>query len=263
MSMPHIVGVPYASWSLAERVLVDPLNEDSINGIFDRLELVDAMAVGATCRRGRSTWLHYRGRVFNMNKFLTLYIRDAPAFREMLNRNGSIKYPLTILTGARQASVLRRHLETVEGFEAIGSSMYWRETRDIGEWATSRGLRPARMYLRSVYLSPALTKKQEFPIRRILGLEKTGEDGRVELEAEGYDLLRVREGRNTVRALGDDHCWTLFYDGSGNNIANGDVVIHTQEHTHLEGNRWYMRVDAGKIVMEVEAARLSGFEPYL
>lgn len=83
------------------------------------------------------------------------------------------------------------------------------------------------------------------------------------LEYEDYRLLRVHEGKNPVRTLGDSDCWTMVYDEDGNNTDSHSTVANTKEKNDLEGNKWYIRVNTGKIAMEVEAARLTDFDPYL
>ncbi|KAF7985432.1 hypothetical protein HWV62_5159 [Athelia sp. TMB] len=343
----------YASWTLAERVMMDPLNEDATDGILDRVEIADAMALGATCKRAQSAWLFYRRKVFNMNKFLTVYMPNADAFRqamastaavvsgrcitEMLRRNNPAKWPLTIVIGGVQSSVMRQHLEQVQGFEARSESAFWRENRAIGQWATVRGIRASRIHLRSAFISRRATKSQEFPFREMLTLEKTGSDGHTRyivlqvakkcisktfmspgttacanvmshnalvafypratfvenrnyriyrppyvgcrtrmdllpfdlsfheratnrLDDGDYYVLKVVEGKNPVRTIGDPDCWTMAYDGDGNNTDCYSTVADTKNRNELEGNRWRLRVEGGRISTEVEAARRSDFD---
>ncbi|KAF7964859.1 hypothetical protein HWV62_2105 [Athelia sp. TMB] len=350
------IGHPivYVDWTPAEKVLMDLGNEDSADGILDRLCIKDAIAFGATCKRVRATWLHYTGKVFNLNKFLTHYMPNAPAFRqmmeatssvvngrcvtEMLRRNNPLRYPLTMITGPIQASVVRLHLEEEQGYRAFGENEYWVETRSIGTYARSRGIRPSKVNLRSAFLSQKATKRHEFPIKQLLTLARIDDQGctsyvilqvpkthvsktfmaagttacanvmthnrvvafyprvtfvhqrnftiyratsarrwrlaiphnrafhqcaTTELVGDDYDLLDVTEGRNASRQISDAECWTLLYDQEGNKTVDLHTAAFTQRKDDLEGNSWFLRVESGKIALQVEAARLSNFDPNL
>ncbi|KAF7967713.1 hypothetical protein HWV62_33301 [Athelia sp. TMB] len=337
-----VVARASAVWTLAERVMMDPRNEDAAEGILDRISMADAMALGATCRRARTTWLHYVGKVFNLNRFLTHYAPDAPAFRqmmeatssvitgrsvtEMLKRNNPGKHPLVLVTGPVQASVVRRHLEEEQGYRAFGENQYWMETRGIGKYARVRGIRPSKVNLRSVFLSRKATTRREFLIKQMLTLSRITGSGRIryvilqvprtcvsktvmsagtitfyprvtyllernfrihhpasarrwrlaipleraffqcasaELEGDDYKLLKVREGQNAIRYIGDSDCWMLMYDEGGNYTAEISSAAYAKKKDDLEGNGWSMRVDDGRISHRIEAARLSDFDPNL
>lgn len=189
-------------WTLAQRVMMDPRNEDTADGILHRIGIADTMALGATCTRARTAWLYYKGKVFNLNKFLTHYVPDAPAFRqmmedtssvvtgrcvaEMLRRNDPSKHPLVVVTGPVQGSVVRLHLEDVQGYRAFGEDGYWAETRVITEYARVRGIRPSKVNLRSAFLSRKATMRQEFPIKQMLTLSKISGSGHI-----SYVILQV------------------------------------------------------------------------
>ncbi|KAF7967870.1 hypothetical protein HWV62_32846 [Athelia sp. TMB] len=223
------------NWTLVERVMMDHRNEDTTDGILDRIGIADAMALGATCTRARMTWLQYKGKVFNLNKFLTYYVHDAPAFRqmmestasvvtgrcvaEMLRRNNPFKHPLVLVTGGVQASVVRLHLEEEQGYTAFGETEYWAETRSVTTYARVRGIRPSKVNLRSAFLSRKATMRREFPIEQMLTLSKVSESGSI-----SYVILQVPQTciSKTVMSAGTN---LAFYERASTVLENEDYDL--------------------------------------
>ncbi|KAF7983182.1 hypothetical protein HWV62_23428 [Athelia sp. TMB] len=185
----------YQEMKPMERVLMDHGNISIVDLIFDELDICDIIAIGSTCKRGRLAWQGYRERVFNLNKFLSVYVHNTTIFRSVIRATDSIitgscvtdflrrthsgSRPLTIVAKRYEAWYILDFLEEVEGYDEWTDDMMpggsfsppigytWREGSTTG-----------REGLRSGFLSTKAKSRTEHPIRDLLTLEKIDSEGR-------------------------------------------------------------------------------------
>ncbi|KAF7977070.1 hypothetical protein HWV62_4864 [Athelia sp. TMB] len=78
--------------------------------------------------------------------------------------------------------------------------------------------------------------------------------------AEDYNMLRVQEGNNPERSMGDAQCWVMAYDDDGNNIEVREAGGGPGTVSAMAENKWRLRLKGGLIFSEVAKAKLGEYD---
>ncbi|KAF7970269.1 hypothetical protein HWV62_24452 [Athelia sp. TMB] len=129
------------AWDMPEtpHVLHAHGNTSVIDNIYDRISLLDILAVCTTSRAGWVCWLRSRGRWFHMDKMTAVYLNDVEAFRSILQYTGSV------VAGSCVESFLNRRLSgkqpmdvVVEFIHAQAIQTFLIEKEGYARWAGDR-----------------------------------------------------------------------------------------------------------------------------
>lgn len=182
--------------SNVELVIMNADNTSITDRVYGPLDIRDILQLASTCRKARFEWMKYRGRVYNMNKFLALYLKDTTGFRRLMRasdsmivgpclsdflwRRGVGTYSLSVVLAASALKDMKEHLERVEGFTVWeGNRPGYAELEANIASTLVRPSKQGRYDLRSAYLSTSAVKSQENPFTGVLTMEHRAPSGKI------------------------------------------------------------------------------------